>query len=87
MSLKKVQTTKTTFLKTRITRNLTITIRNTQDQGHITKVTGTECHAHAYLCLMGSPSTNWQYWHQQLGHRTVHKIPKVKVMAPRSKVT
>ena len=31
--------------------------------------------------------TKWPHWHQYLGHRSGHKISKVKVMAPRSKVT
>ena len=34
-----------------------------------------------------SACIDWLHWHQCLGHRNVHKIPKVTVMAPRSKDT
>ena len=34
-----------------------------------------------------STGKNWTHWHQYLEHSSIHKIPKVKVTTPRSKVT
>ena len=33
-----------------------------------------------------STGTKWPQWHQYLGHRSVYKISKFKVIAPKSKV-
>ena len=58
-----------------------------QSQGHISRVKGhrIEIPCHAHLPIMGSPQV--QRGHGYLGHTSIHKNPKVKVISPRSKVT
>ena len=51
------------------------------------EVPGPKFHAHAHLHLMGSPHAHTGHIDIYLGHRSVHKIPELKVIAPRSKVT
>ena len=49
-------------------------------------ITGSKFYAYAHL-LLGSQSTNWTPWHEYLGHSSVHKIPKFKIIAPKSNDT